>query len=167
MICGCLTGSYWGVYKAWFPSCSDSGVIWPCFNSSTAPCVWPLFPNISSLCFTSIHFNLHFYRVKKKKNERPFSCQLSLDVFWSSTAHVRMMFFCTHLNIRMADYEGGMREHNPWGAESEKKGQKDERRLELMAMGLALHITQSKRTEVCQDTASVNNATKMVTIFSS
>lgn len=27
----------------------------------------------------------------------------------------------------MADYDGGMREHNPSGPESEKKGQKDER----------------------------------------
>lgn len=75
------------------------------------------------------------------KNERPFSCQLSLDVFRSSTAHVRIMLFCTHLNIRMADYEGGMREHNPSRAESKKKGQKDERRLELIVMGLALHVT--------------------------
>lgn len=89
--------------------------------------------------------NLHFDKVKKKtkkKNERPFSCQLSVDVFWPSTAHVRIMLFCTHLNIRMADYDGGMREHNPSGAESEKRGQKDERRLELIAVGLTLHITQ-------------------------
>lgn len=42
----------------------------------------------------------------------------------------------------MADYEGGMHEHNPWGAESEKKGQKDKRRLELKGMCLALHIAQ-------------------------
>lgn len=48
----------------------------------------------------------------------------------------------------MADYDGGMREHNPSGAESEKKGPKDERRLELIAMGLALHITQSKHPGV-------------------
>ena len=43
----------------------------------------------------------------------------------------------------MADYEGGMREHNPSGAESKQKGQKDERRLDLIATGLALHITHS------------------------
>ena len=58
------------------------------------------------------------------------------------------MLFCTHLNIRMADYDSGMREHNPSGAESEKRGQKDERRLELIAMGLTLHITQSKHPGV-------------------
>lgn len=52
------------------------------------------------------------------------------------------MLFCTHLNIRMADYDGGMREHNPSGAESEKRGQKDEGMLELIAVGLTLHITQ-------------------------
>ena len=57
-----------------------------------------------------------------------------------------------------------MREHNPSGAESRKKGQKDERRLQLIALGLALHITQSKHAEV---SASVNNANGMVTIFRS
>lgn len=72
MICGCLTGSYWGVYKARFPSCSDSGVIWPCFNSSTAPSAWPLFPNISSLCLASIHFNLHFDKKNPQKREAIF-----------------------------------------------------------------------------------------------
>lgn len=133
------------MYKARFPSCSDIGVIWLCFNSTTAPSVWLLFfLNISSSYLTLIRLNLHFDKVKKtkKKNERPFSCQLSVDVFWPSTAHVRIMLFCTHLNIRMADYDGGMREHNPSGAESEKRGQKDERRLELIAVGLTLHITQ-------------------------
>lgn len=48
----------------------------------------------------------------------------------------------------MADYDGGMREHNSSGAASKKKGQKDERRLELIATGLTLHITQAKRTGV-------------------
>lgn len=43
VICGCLTGSYWGVYKAWFPSCSDSTIIWLCFNSAAAPSVRPPF----------------------------------------------------------------------------------------------------------------------------
>lgn len=51
--------------------------------------------------------------------ERPFPCQLPLDVFWSSTPHVQIMLFTTHLNIRMADYEAGMHEHNPSQAESE------------------------------------------------
>ena len=40
-----------------------------------------------------------------------------------------IMLFCTHLNIRIADYDAGMREHIPLGPESREKGQKDDRRL--------------------------------------
>ena len=71
MICGCLTGSYWGVYKAWFPSCSDIGVIWLCFNSTTAPSVWFLFfPQYFFLIPRSYPFESN--KVKKKKKEAIF-----------------------------------------------------------------------------------------------
>lgn len=114
--CGCLTGSYWGVYKAWFPSCSEIGLILLRFKQ--LPLFAFFFLNISFVCFISVNSNLCLY--KRKKQQRPFLCQLSLDVFWSSAAHVRIMLFCTYLNIRMADYDGGMHEHIPFGPESKK-----------------------------------------------
>lgn len=88
-------------------------------------------------------YNLHFYRDRRIERPFSFSCQLSLDVFRSSTAHVPLMLFCGDLNIRMADYEGGMREHNPVGPAGEKKerGQKDERMFELLVIALVMHIT--------------------------
>lgn len=38
----------------------------------------------------------------------------------STVAHVRLMPFCTRLNMRMADYEDGMHEHIHERAESKK-----------------------------------------------
>lgn len=57
------------------------------------------------------------------KNERPLPRQLSPPLMYSG----RLLHMCeimrlgAHLNIRMTDYEGGMREHNPSGAASEKE----------------------------------------------
>lgn len=53
-----------------------------------------------------------------------------------------------HLNITMADYDGGMREHIPLKHRRRRKKHnedcKDERRLELKARGPALNITRPK-----------------------
>lgn len=77
------------------------------------------------------------------------------------------MLVWTDLNIRMADYDGGMREHIPSGPESKKKGQKDEKRLELKATGPALNITHSKHPGLWNNSASVNSAIKIVKVFGS
>lgn len=85
---------------------------------------------------------------------------------------------CTCANnalLRSFEYQNGWlwRWHaraHPFRAREQKKkkkGQKDERGLELKAPGPALNITHSKHPGVWKNSASVNSAIKMVTVFGS
>lgn len=150
--CGCLTGSYWGVYKAWFPSCSDIGLIFCCVLNSSLFAF--LFLNISSVCIISVNLNPHWYKKKTK------------TIFMSAVPWCILVVCCTCANnafLRSFKYQnGGLWRWHAWAHPFRAREQK-----ELEFKGLALKIARWKRPGVWKWSASVNSAIKMVIIFSS